>query len=209
MNALIEKKFQICGHEIIVNVPAREEDCLEQAVAGTGIDPYWGKIWDASQGSACCILAKAWPAGTRAIELGCGLGLAGIAALKAGLDVTFTDHDPSAVELALRNAAANGFPGARGKVLAWSESIDTRFDVCLASDVLYESGSHAALLAVAGQALKPAGVFCVGDPGRRSAREFLGTASEAGWKVQLFDQQMNKVLTPSTNAFQWIELRRD
>jgi len=207
MNSLVEKKFQIRGHEIIVNVPAREEDCLEQAVAGTGIDPYWGKIWDASIGSANCILGKTWPSNATAIELGCGLGFAGIAALKAGLDVTFTDHDPAAVELALENAALNGFADAKGFVLAWRDQTETCFDFCLASDVLYESSSHEPLLSIARQVIKPNGGVCAGDPGRRPARDFLGLATENGWKVQLFDAQMNEVLTPSTNEFQWIELR--
>ena len=206
---LVDRKFNICGHEIIVNQPAREEDCLERAVGGTGVDPYWGKIWDAAIGSAHYILSKHWPPGSTAIELGCGIGLAGIAALKAGLDVTFSDHDPNAVQLALENAALNGFPDTTGVVHAWSDDIGATYDFSLASDVLYESNSHLPLLLVAEKVLEPEGKFFIGDPGRRAARNFLNLATDRGWKVRLFDESLNEVWVPSTNEFQWIELRMD
>lgn len=46
--------------------------------------------------------------GKRVIELGCGLGLAGIAAGLAGAHVLFTDYVPQALEFAEKNARLNG-----------------------------------------------------------------------------------------------------
>ena len=47
--------------------------------------------------------------GRRIVEVGCGLGLPGIAALACGLRVTFTDYDATALRFAADNARANGF----------------------------------------------------------------------------------------------------
>ena len=213
MSSLIERKIQIDRHEIIVHVPAREEDYLELAARGESVDPYWGKIWDAALGSAECILNRQWPAGATAIELGCGIGLAGIAGLKAGLQVVFTDHEPLAVALAIENAQRNGFADSSGHVLDWAGdgtdgTTENKFDFCLASDVLYESDSHADLLAMAAQLLHSGGLFFIGDPGRRNTRDFLTLATKRKWKVRLFDQNQNETAVPSTNEFQWIELKR-
>ena len=50
------------------------------------------------------ILREDWTPGLEALEIGCGLGLPGIAALAKGLRVIFTDYDATA----LHSAAWNG-----------------------------------------------------------------------------------------------------
>jgi release factor glutamine methyltransferase len=46
--------------------------------------------------------------GVRVLEVGCGTGLVGLTAAKAGAEVTLTDANPFAVELAGHNAKENG-----------------------------------------------------------------------------------------------------
>ncbi|MGB1697843.1 MAG: methyltransferase, partial [Thermoplasmatota archaeon] len=45
--------------------------------------------------------------GVRVLEVGCGTGLVGLTAAKAGAEVTLTDANPFAVELARHNAKEN------------------------------------------------------------------------------------------------------
>jgi predicted nicotinamide N-methyase len=80
-------------------------------------DPYWAKLWPAAPLLAASIARSGLAPGTPVLELGCGSGLVGIAALASGLKVTFSDYIPLAVELALENAARNRFHEARGIVL--------------------------------------------------------------------------------------------
>ena len=53
------------------------------------------------------------------MEIGCGLGLPGIAALSKGLRVTFSDYDPLALRFAADNARANGFTDFKVLQLDW------------------------------------------------------------------------------------------
>src|SRR5687767_9265954 len=43
--------------------------------------PYWTDIWPASRMLAKAVLRESWEPGLEALEIGCGLGLPGIAAL--------------------------------------------------------------------------------------------------------------------------------
>ena len=107
------------GHPFSISLPADQEEMLQLALAGeasgtTDWDPYWGLLWAAAPKTAELILRRNWPARLRSIELGCGIGLTGIAAMKAGLNVTFADHSSSAVSMALENVKLNQLPDARG-----------------------------------------------------------------------------------------------
>ena len=54
-----------------------------------------------------------------ALEIGCGLGLPGVAALSVGLRVTFSDYDATALGFAADNARANGFLDFETLQLDW------------------------------------------------------------------------------------------
>ena len=45
--------------------------------------PYWVELWPAARMLAKAILREPWTPGTEVLEIGCGLGLPGIAALAA------------------------------------------------------------------------------------------------------------------------------
>src|SRR5919108_5440352 len=59
--------------------------------------PYWADLWP----SAMALARHLWQAtalrGLRVLELGCGLGLAGIVASRKGGVVTFTDYEADAL----------------------------------------------------------------------------------------------------------------
>src|SRR5215471_20973705 len=88
---------------------------------------------------AKAILREPWLPGQEALEVGCGLGLPGIAALAAGLRVTFSDYDPCALRFAADNARLNGFTEFRTLSLDWRRPpAELRVPVLLASDLIYE-----------------------------------------------------------------------
>jgi ETFB lysine methyltransferase len=172
-------------------------------------DPYWAKLWPAAPLLAEAIVRRQPRRGTRVLELGCGSGLVGIAALACGLDVTFSDYVPLAVGLALENARRNGFATARGQVIDWQRPEgEEKFEWIVAADVTYDRTNIEGLLNVVGQRLAKGGEAWFGDAGRGPAAEFIHCANECGWQVSQFDDQDRPVAMPVLGRFQRIVLSR-
>jgi predicted nicotinamide N-methyase len=83
---------------------AWEEECgAQQAV------PFWATVWPAAQLLARVVQTEpAWVRGQTVLDVGCGSGVAGIAAVYAGATrVVAHDIDPVALAIAAKNATAN------------------------------------------------------------------------------------------------------
>ena len=90
--------------DVVALWQAWEEECgAQQAV------PFWATVWPAAQLLARVVQAEpAWVRGQTVLDLGCGSGVAGIAALYAGATrVVAHDIDPVALAIAARTATAN------------------------------------------------------------------------------------------------------
>ena len=90
--------------DVIALWQAWEEECgAPQAV------PFWATVWPAAQLLARVVQTEpAWVRGQTVLDLGCGSGVAGIAALSAGAArVVAHDIDPVALAIAAQNATAN------------------------------------------------------------------------------------------------------
>jgi len=189
-------------------------------------DPYWAKLWPAAATLAEAVWRHRGQRGQKTedkgqeslvprpqplapcLELGCGSGLVGLAALAAGWDVTFSDYIPQAVELALENAARNGLSGARGLVLDWRSPPKEQFPFIVAADVTYDRTNLRPLLETLERMLEPGGVAWLGDAGRGPAADFLGLALGRGWSVSLFDEQDRPAIVPALGRYQRLALRR-
>jgi predicted nicotinamide N-methyase len=129
--------------------------------------PYWADLWPAARMLAKAILREPWPDGAQALEVGCGLGLPGIAALARGLRVTFSDYDATALHFAARNARLNGFEHFQLRQLDWRRPPESlRVPVVLASDLLYELRNVEPLVGLIKKVLLPDGVCLLTDQDR-------------------------------------------
>lgn len=173
-------------------------------------DPFWAEIWPAAKSLAALILQRAWPQGTKVLEVGCGSGLVGLAAVARGCWVTFSDYVPMAVELAVANARGNGFLQAGGQVLDWRLPVaDEKFDVILAADVLYDPDLNLPLLDTVSQLLRPGGSAWLGDPMRSEWSEvFVSLARDRGWIVTLSDETGKPCESCCRGEFRLLELHR-
>ena len=109
--------------------------------------PYWAYVWPAAYLLAEEVGREPWPdrlEGSRpaeALEIGCGLGLAGLVAVARGLRVQFTDYDPAPLDFVVRSAAENGFDPTRfsTRQLDWRNLPDEQHSIILGADVIYEA----------------------------------------------------------------------
>jgi predicted nicotinamide N-methyase len=146
--------------------------------------PYWAALWPVSYYLGETILARTWPPGIKAIELGCGLAVAGLAGLLAGMDVTFTDYDETALRFVQLSCAANGLPKARTIALDWRCPLDEQFNVILASDVVYEERSIEPIVQLIQAMLAPGGVVLLADQDRVHINQFLATLTGSGFSYE-------------------------
>jgi predicted nicotinamide N-methyase len=207
-----EKVFSFGSREFTVALPANPDAFLDDpavhaAHARDEYMPYWPYLWPAAHGMAEAIMRAEWEPGTRALEIGAGIGLAGLAALARGLCVTFSDYAADSIQLALYNARQNGFD-ADGTILDWRAPASTRYPVILGSDVVYDLANHRPILDLLDKMLADGGVCWMGDAGRQNGGAFFHLARQEGWRVDLRDADDNPLPQPVVGRFQLMRLTR-
>ena len=151
--------------------------------------PYWAEIWPSGVALGATI-ARAPHAlrGQRVLELGCGLGVTAISALRAGADLLVTDYAAEALALCALNALDQTGNVPQTMRLNWRDpnpafmaQVGDGFPVVLAADVLYERRDAAPLLALAARVVAPGGALWLAEPGRPPAARFLAELHSRGW----------------------------
>ena len=167
-----------------------DHPAVRSAYASDDYIPYWSELWPAARMLAKAILREPWetypaPPGGKlhALEVGCGLGLAGIAALSRGLRVTFSDIDELAVEFAASNARLNGFHDFDAAAIDLRSPPPMQYSVLFGSDLLYEPRMVEPVVNFIVTMLAPGGVCLIADPDRNAARPFKWAAENAGLSV--------------------------
>jgi len=169
-------RLPVAGGKLSVVAPARAEDLL---AASRGEVPYWAEIWHASLGIARHLMRGPTLVGRRALDLGCGIGLAGLAAGRRGAAVQFVDRNQDALHFACFNAAENGLSGFSATRLDWFEATAPgEHDLVLMADVAYDRSHFEPLLRHLQRCLAPGGEALLADPYRQVADAFLDALSE-------------------------------
>jgi predicted nicotinamide N-methyase len=153
---------------------------VRRAFAADEYMPYWMDLWPGARMLAKVILREPWVTpNVEVLEVGCGLGLPGIAALACGLKVIFSDYDATALRFAADNARANGFTDFRLLQMDWRDPpADLRVPVILASDLTYEMRNVEPLLALVKRVLLPGGVCLLTDQDRPPMQHLRRTLDE-------------------------------
>jgi predicted nicotinamide N-methyase len=199
-----------CFHIVLATDPDKFlDDYTEDPSAPRELrDPYWARLWPVSEEFAAYLSEQPIADGTRVLEIGCGLGLTGLALLARGCHLTFSDYVPLAVEAALENSRRNGFVGV-GRIMDWHEThAEEKWPLVVGSDLVYDRTLHRPLLNFLGQILEPEGECWLADPGRSISLEFLLTADDCGMHVSLRDRQGRPTTDSDLGRFQVIVVRR-
>ncbi len=178
--------------------------------------PFWQYLWPAALSMARLVYANDWSAEElangeklRALELGAGVGLVGLAGLAAGLHVTFSDYQDPALAVAAHNARQNGFAETAFETqrLDWNAPSPRRFPVILGCEVIYEEPIHEPILNVLEEMLAPGGVAWLGDPGRSQLPRFIAKAERQGYGVEIQNARGQTEPASTFGEFQLLILR--
>jgi ETFB lysine methyltransferase len=180
------RELELAGRTIHLLMPANADDLISEADFDRDERlPYWADLWPSAR-----ILAEELAVmrlrGQRVLELGCGLGVVAIGAVLGGAEVTATDYYEDAPRFALVNAAEATGTRIATRMVNWADMPADlgKFDVVLASDVLYEH-RYASLVANAiATTLVRGGEAIVADPGRIALQEFLDECTRRGLEYE-------------------------
>lgn len=147
--------------------------------------PYWAELWPSAVGLACYVSKQLSLDGKSVLELGCGLGLVGVAAALQGARVLCTDYETEALTFARHNARVNACPRMQFRLVDWFQpALRRRYDVILASDVIYEARNFGPLVALLQRYLSRGGYAVFADPGRANAVPFFALLRHRGFIYQ-------------------------
>lgn len=137
--------------------------------------PFWTRIWEASIVLANQ-LAQIEPDDSKEmLEIGAGIGLAGLFAAAFGHKVTITDYDEDALGFARLSAQLNQLPGVQFQALDWCAPIlYKKFHHIIGSEVLFNAKFFLPLNELLKKALAPDGiVYLAHDQSRMSPCKFF------------------------------------
>ena len=147
--------------------------------------PYWAEIWTSSLLLGEHILAGAVEAHHSVIELGCGIGIAGIVAGYVSDNILMTDYEAPALAFAERNWRRHHQREPKLALLDWRDPpTGKRYDRIIAADVAYESRAFRPLADCFDKLLAPGGEIIFGEPKRPIAGEFYILLRNLGWQME-------------------------
>ena len=169
----------IGGHEYRLRVLADTQQYADPDGHGERLgvsSAQWslfGQLWPS--GEMLAHLVETVPVeGRRVLELGCGIGLASLVLGRRGADVVASDVHPLAEVFLAYNAALNDLPALNYRQVLWDQPMPAlgKFDLIVASDVLYERGQAEVISAFVARHANPCCEVIVTDPGRGNSARF-------------------------------------
>lgn len=169
--------LKVRGRAFQVLQPDSLEPFLDPAQPARGF-PLWAKVWDASLVLADHLAGMPAGGAQRVLEIGCGLGIAGIVASAFGHRVTLSERDPHALRFARAIARLNGCDPAGFVALDWEHPpFRERFDLIVGSEVIYREQAAAAVVKLCRQLLSPGGRVILAEGIRRTSIAFFREAA--------------------------------
>ncbi len=141
--------------------------------------PLWAKIWEASWILADYMAAAGPDPDKHILEIGGGIGLVGITAAAFGHRITMTESDDHAINFAKANAELNGVSNLEIGKLDWNKpSLNGRFDMIIASEVVYKEKDFKPLENLFKTCLAPAGEIVLASGMRNTTMAFFNYLSQ-------------------------------
>ena len=194
----VRREIAIGGRTWVIET-VHDQDALLAASEGRAHFPFGLMLWESAVALAGELFARsAECAGQRVLELGAGLGLAGVVAASLGAQVVQTDHDATALFACARTAQLNGVDGACQAIGDWHAwSNEALYDLIIGADVAYDGECHRALLAIFERNLARGGTVLLADPGREKQAAFVAMMDASGWHLQRTVRRVDD-LAPAT-----------
>jgi ETFB lysine methyltransferase len=154
--------------------------------------PYWAELWPSALALTEYILESPGIFSSKdVLELGCGLGLTTMAlALTNPKSLLASDYERAALESTEKNFVLNKISKhLKVMLLDWRTArLEKRFEVIVASDVVYEERFFQPLIDLFTNYLSDQGRVILAEPNRKIAGTFFGKLAIAGFDYTCTDK---------------------
>ena len=145
--------------------------------------PYWALVWTGARAIAARLAAFPLDERTRVLDLGCGLGLSGLAAAARGAKVVFGDYLEEPLEFVRASLGGLGLEGCEVKRVDFTRAEDHgRFHLVLAADIVYDPAHYGPLAEFLDRHLAEEGCILLTESLRADARVFLEGLEKRGFE---------------------------
>jgi predicted nicotinamide N-methyase len=145
--------------------------------------PYWALVWTGARAIAAVVAGRSMPPFVRVLDLGCGLGLSGLAAARRGFRVTFGDYLEEPLEFVRATLDREGISRSDVRRIDFTrDEPNEQYDLILAADIVYDPAHYAPLASFLDASLTPRGTILLTESLRADARVFLEGLSARGFK---------------------------
>jgi predicted nicotinamide N-methyase len=135
--------------------------------------PLWAKVWPSALVLADFMAAQPADNGKKILEIGAGLGVAGLAASMFGHNVTISESDTHAIEFIKANAFINGCRDVTVISLDWNyPPVVTQYDQLIGSEVIFRKEDFGPIQKLFNTILKPDGEVILVSEIRKPVIEF-------------------------------------
>lgn len=121
-----------------------------------------------------------------AIEVGCGLGTAGLGAAAKGARVRLADSNPEALAFAHYNALQNGYTHIHTMEFDWKQDrLPGYVGSLIFADVLHDNNNFEHVFRMIHDNLTPGRTAFLAEPGRPNATDFFEALRQTDYRVRL------------------------
>ena len=187
--------LRVADPDVVLDQIVEEEDRREKLSGesrhGNELHlPYWAELWDSAVGMGWFLVDRRSDFAHQelaTLDLGCGMGFAGIVAAAFGQRVLLADLERDALLFAQYNALPYS-SRVRTRALDWQVAqLNERFDLILGADVLYDRTQWAHLEPFWRRHLASNGTVLLGEPGRQTGDQFVNWIEARGWSLDRVD----------------------
>lgn len=157
--------------------------------------PYWAELWPSAIGLSRFIIKNPDLFNSKNIlELGCGLGLTSLVLMQQNPALLLcTDYENDALKLTRRNFIKNNLKLPYFEQIDWRNPLlDTRYELIIASDILYENRFFQPLQKLFRNYLQANGQIIVAEPNRSVAIPFFDVLKEYGYNYSIQFEEVDQ-----------------